>query len=215
VNVIDDEIRVLLAERLPRWEFRYLKSILQRDKKMQMDSILFNPDHAYRNRTRKVEEESLPESLEEWCRYRVALLGDLTEMERTPAHQELLRRWVIEAGGNLIVIAGESMPGDFFKTPLAELFPVRNQRATVAKSGYELTVTAEGANAPPVLVAGDEITSLSVWEKVSAKLPVYDLSPYSIPKPTAHVLIQADVGRQTRQALSYLSWQYVGKGRVG
>jgi hypothetical protein len=102
VNVIDDEIRVLLAERLPRWEFRYLKSILQRDKKMQMDSILFNPDHAYRNRTRKVEEESLPESLEEWCRYRVALLGDLTENELTPAHQELLRRWVIEAGGNLI-----------------------------------------------------------------------------------------------------------------
>ncbi|NCF86708.1 MAG: hypothetical protein GWQ08_14440 [Verrucomicrobiaceae bacterium] len=165
MNVIDDEIRVLLAERLPRWEFGYLKSILQRDKKMQMDSILFNPDHAYRNRTRKVEEESLPESLEEWCRYRVALLGDLTENELTPAHQELLRRWVIEAGGNLIVIVGESMPGDFFKTPLAELFPVRNQRATAAKSGYELTVTAEGANAPPVLVAGDEITSLSVWEK--------------------------------------------------
>ncbi len=68
VNVIDDEIRVLLAERLPRWEFCYLKSILQRDKKMQMDSILFNPDHAYRNRTSKSQEATLPESLEEWSR---------------------------------------------------------------------------------------------------------------------------------------------------
>ena len=144
----------------------------------------------------------------------MAILGDLTENELTPAHQERLRRWVIEAGGTLIVIAGESMPGDFFKSQLADLFPVRSQRVALAKSGYQLTVTAEGANAPPVMVAEDEITSLSVWEKVSAKLPIYDLSPYSIPKPTAHVLIQADAGSQSRQALSYLSWQYVGKGRV-
>ncbi len=214
VHVIDDELRILLADRLPRWEYRYLKSILQRDRKIHMDDVLFKPQHGYRGRRIRPDMD-LPRTLEEWSRYRVALLGDLTPSELTPAHQAVLRQWVVEAGGNLILIAGDSMPAQFFNSPVGELFPVEKRRANIARSGYQLTVTAEGTTAPPVLVAGDEIRSLNVWERVSAKLPVYDLSPYSIPKPTAHVLIQADwVASRQRQALSFLCWQYVGKGRV-
>ena len=40
VQVIDDEVRVLLAERLPRWEYRYLKSILSRDPKIHMKDVI-------------------------------------------------------------------------------------------------------------------------------------------------------------------------------
>lgn len=214
VHVIDDEVRVLLAERLPRWEYRYLKSILSRDPKIHMQDVLFQPRHGYRGRQARPEPR-LPSSLEEWGRYRVALLGDLTPSELPPHEQALLRQWVVEAGGNLVLIAGDAMPGRFFDSALSDLFPVERRRAPTSQVGYQLMVTAEGSTAPPVLVAGDELRSMSVWEQVSAKLPVYDLSPYSIPKPTAHVLIQADRGAGQRgQALSYLCWHYVGKGRV-
>ena len=214
VNVIDDELRVLLAESLPRWEFRYLKSILKRDRKIQMDSALFKPQHIYPGRKNKPKPPHLPENLDEWSRYRLVVLGDLTPEHLTPPQQELLRQYVVEAGGNLVIIAGESMPGMYFSTPLGDLFPVQNRRANISRNGYGLTATAEGSMAPPVLIANSEAKSLSLWEEVSRKLPVYDLSPYSIPKPTAHVLIEASNLKNPKQAYSYLSWQYVGKGRV-
>ena len=211
-QVVDDELRILLAERLPRWEFRYLKSLLQRDKRTLMDAVLFKPGHTYRGRLRMTPRPKLPADSVGWNRYRIVVLGDLTPAELTPSHQRLLRQWVVEAGGNLIVVAGESMPGGFVDSLLGELLPVENRRAGISRRGYQLKVTAEGASAPPVLVADDDLSSYNVWQRVSTKLPVYDLSPYSIPKPTSRVLIQADGGGGPHPA--FLSWHYVGKGRV-
>ena len=124
VHVIDDELRILLADRLPRWEYRYLKSIMQRDRKIQMDEVLFKPDHRYRGRQIRPETD-LPRTLEEWSRYRVALLGDLTPAELTPDRQAALRQWIVEAGGNLVLIAGDAMPASFFDSPWVSSSPWR------------------------------------------------------------------------------------------
>ncbi len=215
VQVIDDELRILLADRLPRWEFRYLKSILARDPRVRSHPVLFHPNHTYSGRQGEISvAPSLPETLDEWNRFRVAVLGDLSTRELPVETQENLRQWVVEAGGNLVLIAGDSMPSQFLQAPLAELLPVESRRAPISQGGYGLSVTIEGATSPPVLVADDDIQSATVWESVSRKLPVYDLSPHAIAKPTARVLIEAHALEKAAPSLAFLSWHYVGKGRV-
>ena len=49
---------------------------------------------------------------------------------------------------------------------------------------------------------------------MSAKLPIYNLSSISKPKPTAHVLISATTPRRSGGQEAFLSWQYIGLGRV-
>jgi hypothetical protein len=49
---------------------------------------------------------------------------------------------------------------------------------------------------------------------MSTKLPIYNLSVVSRPKPTSHVLIAATKAEPGADQRAFLSWQYVGLGRV-
>jgi hypothetical protein len=58
-----------------------------------------------------------------------------------------------------------------------------------------------------------------VWRETSERLPIYCLSEYSKPKPTAQSLIWASTSRTgfnpaDEGTRSFLSWHYVGAGRV-
>ncbi len=43
VDVIDATLRILVADDVPRWEFRYLVRLFERDKRVQYDQVLFHP----------------------------------------------------------------------------------------------------------------------------------------------------------------------------
>jgi hypothetical protein len=68
-------------------------------------------------------------------------------------------------------------------------------------------------------IAENPAVSERLWREMSERLPIYSLSDFSRPKPTSRSLIWASTGnRETRpkdaEARSFLSWQYVGAGRV-
>src|ERR1019366_6096775 len=44
VEVMEDKIRVLLADDLPRWEFRYLSMLFKRDKHVEFEQLIFEPN---------------------------------------------------------------------------------------------------------------------------------------------------------------------------
>lgn len=41
IDILDDTLRVMLADREPRWETRYLLNLLKRDQRMEFRSLLF------------------------------------------------------------------------------------------------------------------------------------------------------------------------------
>ena len=217
VRAVDNEMRVFLADDLPRWEFRYLLNLFKRDPKVISESALFSPGHVYPGRTPRPAPARLPKTQDEWNRFRVVILGDLTEKQLTPAHQKRLAKYLVE-GGNLVVIAGDNaMPQKYFGTEFGDLLPVdyRPLPRDAAVKGHLLSVTPEGRDAAPVQIGSTIPTSLWLWNSISKSLPVYDLSPCSEPKPTANVLIEAlPVGSRRAGGRAFLSWQYVGRGRV-
>jgi len=210
VEVMEDVIKVLVADDLPRWEFRYIVNLFKRDKHVAFEQLLFQPND------QSSAQPSFPRDMDGWRKYRVVILGDVTPDELTVTQQEMLRKYVSEEGGNLIVVAGQTaMPAAFQDQPLAGMIPaVTSAEPPNPTVPFNLVVTAEGASSSPTQLDDDPLASERIWREMSTKLPIYNLSPVAKPKPTAHVLISANALRRSSEEEAFLSWQYVGLGRV-
>jgi hypothetical protein len=225
VEVMEDTIRVLVADARPRWEFRYLVNLFKRDKHIDFEQLLFEP----KDDSQGPGGPSLPRDLEGWRRYRVVILGDLTPEQLSPAQQELLKKFVAEEAGNLIVISGDTaMPLAFADQTLAAMLPVLPGGEAVNRDqARSLSVTPEGSLSVATQLDDDPLASDRIWREMSSKVPIY-LSAGSRPKPTSHVLVSAAIApgnpgfnpprtsetTTDSQAEAFLSWQYVGLGRV-
>jgi len=215
VEVMEDAIRVLVADARPRWEFRYLVNLFKRDKHIDFEQLLFEP----KEDSQTPGGPSLPRDLEGWRRYRVVILGDLTPDQLSPSQQDLLKKFVSEEAGNLIVIAGETaMPSAFAEQPLAAMLPTLPGTGSINRDQARgLAVTPEGSLSVATQLDDDPLASDRIWREMSSKVPIY-LSADSRPKPTSHVLISAALAPGTQNSSSepeaFLSWQYVGLGRV-
>lgn len=214
VEVLDDTLRLLIADGEPRWETRYLLNLLKRDARMEFEPLLFAPLHSSEGPPPKP--PVFPYDLDAWARYRIVILGDVTPGQLTPEHQALLVKYVVERGGTLVLIAGdEAMPAAFMAQPLGGLIPVTE--ASYAKgAAFSISLSAEGRTVDSGSLADTAAQSDQVWREATEKLPVYDLSVWSRPKPQAHVLLQANLsgGAEAPPGRAFLTWQDVGKGRV-
>jgi len=210
VDVMEDTIRVLVADDRPRWEFRYLVGLFKRDKHVDFEQLLFELNNDAQGSGAR---PSFPQDLEGWRKYRVIILGDVAPSQLSRPQQELLKKYVTEDGGNLIVIAGETaMPAAFTDEPLGAMIPTIPGGAP-SNQGVGLAVTGEGSMSVATQLDDDPLASERVWREMSSKLPIY-LPASARPKPTSHVLIAATSPTPGAESEAFLSWQYVGLGRV-
>ena len=217
VQVMEQTLRVLVADNFPRWETRYLLNLFKRDERVTFDQLLFEPQRVSGEGVRS----SFPSTLEEWSKYRVVILGDVLPSQLNAEQQKLLRDYVTETGGNLIIIAGkDAMPAAFVGGPLEGLLPVTpGDRALPGNDRFYLHVADEASQSLATQIAETPAASQRVWREMAERTPIYSLSEFSKPKPTTHSLIWA--GKQ-KAALSsgdawtrsFLAWHYVGAGRV-
>ncbi|MEZ6143902.1 MAG: hypothetical protein R3B91_00425 [Planctomycetaceae bacterium] len=76
VRVRREQLKVLLAERLPRWEFRHLKTLLERDPAIQLHTVLQSADLRFADEDQTALRR-FPVSRDELLSYDVVILGDL------------------------------------------------------------------------------------------------------------------------------------------
>jgi hypothetical protein len=217
VRVMEARMRVLVADNFPRWETRYLLNLFKRDERVAFDQLLFEP--------LPVRGEGalsrFPMLAEDWLKYRVVILGDVLPSQLGPEQQKLLRDYVTEAGGNLILVAGrDAMPAAYGNEPLGALLPVlAGDRSLSGREPFYLHVADEGSDNLAIQIAENPAASERIWHEMSERMPIYALSEFSKPKPTTHSLIWAgksktgiDPGDPSTR--SFLTWHNVGAGRV-
>jgi hypothetical protein len=221
-EVVRDRTRVLLADGVARWEYRYLDQLFRREEHVEFDELLFFP-HVH-GTGRLADRPEFPTDLAGWSRYDVVILGDVSPQQLSTASQRSLAEYVGRRGGNLIVIAGSnSMPADFAGGPLMELLPVERDPSVYPRQGYSLRVSDEGRFHSAMLIADSAEESIRQWQSTYERFPVFGLSDYSQPKSTARTLLSvvpegageilAD-GGSADAGHAFLCWQRVGAGRV-
>jgi hypothetical protein len=122
-----EQLKVLIIESYPRWEYRYLRNALSRDAGVEVACLLFQPG------LEKVGGGSLdylkvfPESIEELSQYDVVIVGDVgTEAGQLTEDQcSLLAGLVEHQAAGLVFIPGfHGNQFDLLETELGTLMPV-------------------------------------------------------------------------------------------
>jgi uncharacterized membrane protein len=153
IQVLDTQISVLFVDGYPRWEYRYIKNTLVRDKTMKVNCLLTSADPSF------VQEASdgvtplmaFPATLEELLPFDVILFGDVDQHEFTDAQLQLINDFVSKRGGGFGMIAGPRYsPQSYKNTPIQPLLPVDISRTDVDDNevpiteGFRPVLTAEG-----------------------------------------------------------------------
>lgn len=234
IELVDRPVRVAYFDGYPRWENRYLKNLLLREKSIRSSSLILASDRRF------IQEGSdilpaLPRSASEWAPFDVIIMGDLRPGLFTEEQLQQLRALVAERGAGLLWIGGSgSTPGAWAGTPLADLLPftLRSRSGIGAGGGSGVEPWLE-----PVLLAPGPASSRfgvmrlgeSVDEPWPATLTNPDLGwnalrwaqriePTSL-KPAAEVLtlampIRGGQGSQSATPTPLVMTMRYGAGRV-
>jgi uncharacterized membrane protein len=185
IRVIDNKIQVLYVEGYPRWEYRYLKNALVRDKTMIVDVFLASADQTYpqEGTPGRPPLESFPGDKARLGQYDVIILGDIeprilaTETLTENEAIENLVYFVEELGGGLVCIAGEAWaPRVFGDTPLARILPVSIDRSSstmgiVHDEPVRPELTPMGKESPLMRLnpAGSPEDNVELWTDADGK----------------------------------------------
>lgn len=124
VEVVDRPLRALYVDGYPRWEQRYVKNLLMREKSIKSSSLLLAANRRYLQEG-DVEVVQLPRSIEEWTEYDVVIIGDVRPELFGDETLEQLREHVADRGAGLVWIAGPgATPQGWRNSPLADLLPL-------------------------------------------------------------------------------------------
>ena len=175
-QVVDKKVKVLFVEGqdMPRWEYRYLKNALRRDHTTEADVLLATADGTFLwdGTDGKQPLEQFPMTRKEISEYDVLIFGDVNPVIFTTEQANLVRDFVREGGG-FIMIAGERYaPGEYTQGVWTEMLPIVPQRAAyqVPEGGFRETfpveLTAEGRKLAWTHLDPDETTNREIWEKL-------------------------------------------------
>ncbi|MBA4120011.1 MAG: hypothetical protein C0513_04830 [Isosphaera sp.] len=124
IAVLERPVRVLYLEGTPRWEYRFLKNVLAREKSVRFASLILSPGRRFiQEGTEPL--AGVPATDAEWAKFDVIMLGDLRPENLAPEQVEQLRRRVSQGGAGLLWIAGPgAVPHAWRQSPLADLLPI-------------------------------------------------------------------------------------------
>jgi len=204
--VSDARTNVLLIDRYPRWEFRYLRNLFYgRDQSIHLQSVLLEPDRISGHTPEKVVASAsrpfgeanathLPESEDEWRKFDVIIVGDIGPDSLSDEQWEILSGCVKERAALLVLVAGpESMPHAFGSKVARELIPVKYEVSRRTYYGgdeeFRFALTNTGRNHAITAQVEGQLRNERLWKEfpvIRWRHPVAGL------QPGAEVLLHAE-----------------------
>ena len=221
VSVREGRISVLLIDSEPRWEFRELKWLLEREKTVELDIVLQDADLEYSDQDESARKlrGRFPVSREQLFEYDVVIFGDVNLQYLSPATLENIREFVREAGGGLIMVAGwQFNPLTYRGTPIESLLPIELDGVNVPSPDIDIPLafqpklTLEGQKSTPIFrFDEDERNSLSVWKNLPG---LYWMVECPNIRPGATVFAEHPTRLGTDRNLPVIVMQRYGAGKT-
>jgi uncharacterized membrane protein len=137
--VLDAKIALLYVDGYPRWEYRYIKNEMIRDRTVDISCLLTSADPTFAQEGDKPIKR-FPESIEEMLEYDVVLFGDVDPRQFTDSQLQLVNEFVSRKGGGFGMIAGPRWsPQSFRNTAIEPILPVIISQVTTEDSSGSIT----------------------------------------------------------------------------
>ncbi|WZO96483.1 VWA domain-containing protein [Isosphaeraceae bacterium EP7] len=217
VTVRKDQLKVLLVDGDPRYEYRYLKTYLERDSTIDLSVVLLSSDPEYSEQDRSAL-PTMPASKEDLFKFDAVIMGDADPSFLSAVQMQNLVEFVAEKGAGLLFVAGENFNPLLYRgTPLEPLFPVElgDARNPIAVgnnlAAYRPELTAEGRTSPIFRFGEDEASSEQIWQSLP---PLYWFMETPRKKPAALVLAEHPTATGSDGKLPLMLYQFYGSGKV-
>jgi hypothetical protein len=196
-------VRLLYIEGRPRYDFRFVKVLLEREsersvggKGFEVKVVLLNSTKGWEGTDRTALAVDAFPTRDELFNYDVVVLGDVDPKQFPRGNRGLqdLADFVRVKGGGLLFLSGEhGTPFAYVETPLAEILPViptesappRNPEENPLTDEFRPKVTPAGRQHPLFRFSPDEAEALNIWNRLQ---PLYWYAKGYRRKPNAVVL---------------------------
>jgi uncharacterized membrane protein len=202
VNVGNQDNRVLYFEGEPRWEYKFMRRAVDDDEDLRISTLLrVSPNKFYRQGISSPEqlEAGFPTSRDELFAYDALILGSVEAAMLTDEQQSIIRDFVSERGGSLLMLAGPSGLGNggWGQSLIADVLPARlppTATDTFHRKKAGVSLTPQGQSVQMLRFDSDDDANSRAW----AELPeVADYQVIGELKPAAIALLNAetDIGQ--------------------
>ncbi len=180
VNIIDDYLRLMYVANEPTWEWRFIKEVFHRDKLVGMQgfrTFLGSSDPRVRE-ANVLFLPTLTPKRSDFFASDVIFLDDMPRAAINDRFCEMLKEYVGNLGGGLVVIAGPRFgPRELHQTPLADMLPVivdpsAELRTSPKYPEFRPQITPHAARYPFMQLGTSEAENLKAWDNLG-ELPWY------------------------------------------
>jgi hypothetical protein len=202
INVAEEKAKVLLIDGEARWEFHYLSTALQRDRTMQLTTVVFQQPRLNKDlapdvlKKMGVPAEKLPDGPDALADFDCIILGDVEPAQLPLPERKRLEKYVADRGGTLVLLAGKrALPlaypegdaaGD--ADPLRKMLPIDDPHVVAPEDGFSVMLTAEGRDTEFMKLDADNAKSDTRW----SELPKHYWAVVGKVKPGARALAFVD-----------------------
>lgn len=218
VNIIDDYLRLMYVAFEPTWEWRFVKEVFHRDKLVGMQGFrtyLASSDPQVRE-SNVLFLPTLTPRRSDFFANDVLFLGDMPRQALSDRFCEMVKEFVGNFGGGLVVIAGPRFgPAELDGTPLADLLPVIVDRDARYRDEREfrLRLTANAERYPFMQLGGNDVEDAKAWSNLG-KLPWYQPVAQLHPQGIALAEHPSDVCRDGNTPQPLIAVRQYGAGEV-
>jgi uncharacterized membrane protein len=202
IEILEGAIKVVYLEGQNRSEYAFLNRAFKQAREIQIKGFLLLKKFSAL--------QEIPQTLEDWLKYDVILIGDVPATSFTQAQLETLHQAIDQGGRGFLMIGGFDNYGAglYQQSPLAPLLPVEVSPQDGQHEGrIQACLTPEGTQHFVLRLESDPAQSVALWKSFP---PLEGHTKILKIKPTAVTLLETP---EKDPLLVYYPYGY-GKGRT-
>ncbi len=205
VDVPEGKYRILYIEGEPRWEYKFMQRALNDDPSIQLSTLLkVTPNKFYRQGIDDPNElaDGFPTDRSVLFAYDALIIGSMQVAEFTQEQQEMIRDFVSERGGSLMMLAGLSGLGlgGWGESVVSEVLPSRLslQDADFIRQKAPVVLTDSGRAAAMLKFSDSDTENSTQWSELPEVADYQKIGPL---RPAASTLLEVNIDGRNQPLL--------------
>lgn len=164
VNATTQRPKVLVLDGRPRWEYRYLRNLLERDDRWEVNALLAGAGGEQKFWPRGKLPGQFPGDRETLFTYHLVIFGDLPANQLRANELEWIRDFAGQRGGGVIFVDGrQERLATLQSSALAPLFPVSFEGRPLDGVPMNFQLKATGSSLTPLTLTSDPFDNAQIW----------------------------------------------------